>query len=81
MFKLQGGDVQFSGGSFNGHAGLTVYIILGEKEITVSGTTVVGSILAPDSILNNLSGDIDGFVIVHDVISLLEVKKPTCPPS
>jgi fibro-slime domain-containing protein/choice-of-anchor A domain-containing protein len=73
------GEVQFRGASFPGLPGGVVYNVIGERYITVTGTSVNGHLLAPSSTLNQTGGVVVGKVVAGDVVFSLQVNKPDCP--
>jgi len=72
------GNVGFSGGSFP-TVGQLLYNIPGGNLITVSGTAVTGSILAPNSNFIQNGGVVMGKVVVGNAALVLQINVPICP--
>jgi len=78
--NIPGNDnVTFAGDSFPAMSGAVVYNILGSGRYIIVETEVAGSILAPDNILYQTGGVIDGKLVIGDVALALQVNKPNCP--
>lgn len=73
-------DVVLTGGSFPAVPGGVVYNIIGSRDISVTGTEVHGSILAPNANLKQTGGVILGKVVAGNVEFALQVNREnTCP--
>jgi len=70
------GDVTFNGNNFPSTG--VVYNIVGSRTINVQ-TSVAGSILAPNAILNQTGGTIYGKVVVASVANVLQINLSDCP--
>jgi len=74
-------DVVISGATFPAIAGGVVYNVIGSgRTITVSETDLQGHLLAPQNILNNPGGVINGKVVAGDITMSLQINRENnCP--
>jgi len=77
IITITGGDVTFSGGDMPSISERTVYNIVGNHNV-YNIHNIKGSLLAPYSTLIQTGGDQIGFVVVGDVKSFVETRKPFC---
>jgi len=77
---LGNGDVNFNGDSFPAAPGGVVYNVVGcGRTVTVTGTALAGSLLAPCSTLDQTGGVIIGKVVAGDITMSLQINKLDCP--
>jgi len=60
-------------------SGAVVYNVLGSGRYIIVETEVTGNLLAPDNILYQSGGVIDGKLVIGEVALALQVNKPDCP--
>lgn len=77
IVTIDGGDVEFSGGDMPSISERTVFNIVGKRNV-YNKHTIKGSLLAPDSVLYQTGGDEIGFVVVGDIKSFVQSRKPFC---
>jgi fibro-slime domain-containing protein/choice-of-anchor A domain-containing protein len=77
------GSVVFAGDNFPGVGSSIVYNILGSGRSVNVETEVNGNILAPQNVLNQTGGVVEGKVVVGTCVASLQVNKPACsnPPA
>jgi choice-of-anchor A domain-containing protein len=72
------GPVVFAGDNLPGTGSSNLYNILGSGRTIYVETEVNGNILAPQNVLNQTGGVVEGKVVVGNAVASLQVNKPAC---